>query len=157
VIKVYRLSHKLALANYPDPFRPKQTNNRWNTNTVQIAYTSEHLALAALELLNYWQNFGSMHGYKIFTYEFEENQLLELKQIAPKLDIHNLKDTRAFGNNWAMQKQSLALKLPSVVLPHSYNYLINPNHSDFEANKVRDLGDFIYDSRITELLARAKK
>jgi len=155
VIKVYRLSHRLALANYPDPFRPKQTNNRWNSKIVQIAYTSEHLALAAIELLSYWQSFASLQGYKIFSYQLKASQIVDLCKDA-NIKLSDKQSTVSIGDNWASQSTSLALKVPSIVLPYSCNYLINPNHPDYHDSNVADLGDFNYEQRIINLISKAK-
>ena len=35
------------------------------------------------------------------------------------------------GGEWAWSEESLVLRVPSVVVPMEYNYLINPKHPDF--------------------------
>jgi RES domain-containing protein len=39
---------------------------------------------------------------------------------------------RAIGDRWAKDKTSAALKVPSVVVPEEYNYLLNLAHPDFK-------------------------
>ncbi len=39
---------------------------------------------------------------------------------------------KAIGDRWVKKRKSVVLKVPSVVVPEEYNYLLNPNHPDFE-------------------------
>ena len=39
---------------------------------------------------------------------------------------------KSVGDRWAKKRESAVLKVPSVVVPEEYNYLLNPNHPDFE-------------------------
>lgn len=36
------------------------------------------------------------------------------------------------GDQWVSLEESVALRVPSVVVPYSYNYLPNPLHPSFE-------------------------
>ena len=96
-----------------------------------------------------------MRGYQLFTLELDPTQVEALKQT--DLDTQNYEQTRATGDEWAREGRSLALKVPSVVVPLSYNYLINPAHSDFDAAAVVPHGNFSYDARIAKLVDKAKK
>ena len=40
--------------------------------------------------------------------------------------------SRAVGDLWLQAKSSAALRVPSVVLPEGWNYLLNPTHSHFD-------------------------
>ena len=51
--------------------------------------------------------------------------------------------TKALGTRWAEAQESLALRVPSVVLPSVHNYLINPMHAAFalvEIGEAQELG-----------------
>lgn len=50
----------------------------------------------------------------------------------------------------------MALRVPSVVAPASFTYLLNPDHPDFDAAAKRNtLGPFRYDERLLELVRLA--
>ena len=53
------------------------------------------------------------------------------------------------GDNWYDRQESLMLKVPSVIIPHEYNYVINAEHPDYAANVqlVRD-EDYFFDPRL---------
>jgi len=57
--------------------------------------------------------------------------------------------TRAWGDGWLREGQSALLIVRSVLVPETYNVLINPRHAD--ATRVQRFAVFPYplDSRLT--------
>lgn len=153
-MKVYRLVHDLALNQHP-PFRPAFTNNRWNTDRTMVAYASDSLALAAWEILTYWAYYDSLEGYRVFTLELEAAEI-EGSVDPAQLDVGDRKITQRYGDTWALQQRSLALRVPSLRLPFSFNFLINPNHPSFSDSRIQALGPLVLDERIKALLASVK-
>lgn len=156
MIRVYRLVHELALAKNPQPFRPEASENRWNSADVQVAYGSEHLALSALELLTYWGHYPDMRGYQLFILNISSEKVEDVLDRDTGIDPHDYSQTRRYGDTWIEEARSLTLRVPSVVLPMSYNYLINPNHPGFDPNAVVLCGAFEYEARIARLIDQAK-
>ena len=39
--------------------------------------------------------------------------------------------TRAIGDRWVKKLSSAVLRVPSIVVPDEFNYLLNPIHPDF--------------------------
>lgn len=146
----------MALAKHPDPFRPARSENRWNSADTQVAYAGASLAIAALELLTYWGSYPSLQGYRLFTLDFGEDQIEDVLEVEPGIDPRDYAQTRRYGDRWAEEGRSLALRVPSVVLPMSHNYLINPNHPHFASATVTAHGGFAYDARIVRLVELAK-
>ncbi|MGH8108112.1 MAG: RES family NAD+ phosphorylase, partial [Arenimonas sp.] len=58
-------------------------------------------------------------------------------------------EVRAFGDQWASEQESLALRVPSAVCPYEYNVLINTTHSGFQNVFVENLTPLEYDLRLT--------
>ena len=57
--------------------------------------------------------------------------------------------TRKIGDDFIKGNESLVLKVPSVVIPGDYNYLINPLHKDIKKVTIVHIEPFSYDNRIT--------
>ena len=55
------------------------------------------------------------------------------------------------GDEFIKQKQSLLLKVPSVVVTQEYNYLANPIHPDFKKIKIIKTISFWPDKRLFAL------
>jgi len=120
-----------------------------------MVYTSEHPALAALEILNGWEIYANLSGYHLYRCTFDDALILE----APSaLDVQDRALTRAYGDIWVRERRSVILKVSSVVVSESVNYLINPNHPDFLPNvRLEHLGPFRFDKRVEKLVQEAKK
>ncbi len=102
---------------------------RWNSEGVYALYTSEHAALAMLEVLVHVDEGELPPGMFIMTIDIAED--------APILEIlrHDLPEDWRIPENIALKemgdaifegKKFLAIKAPSAVLPDSYNYILNP-------------------------------
>ena len=59
-----------------------------------------------------------------------------------------MKETRALGRGWLEGEESLALRVPSVVLDGEYNLLINPGHADIKKLKTLRSAAFSFDPRL---------
>ena len=97
-----------------------------------------------------------MRGYQLFTLDLRPEDVEDVLDRRPDIDSRDYSQTRRYGDIWVEEGRSLALKVPSVVLPMSYNYLINPQHSIFDADAVTFHGAFEYESRIARFIEEAK-
>jgi len=53
------------------------------------------------------------------------------------------------GSKWYKSEETLILKVPSVIIPYEYNYIINTEHPEFSANVSRIRGEeYFWDTRI---------
>ena len=156
MITAYRLVHREALAESPDPFRPRPHANRWNSADIQVAYTAESVALAAMEIMAHLAPIGrSMRGYQLFSISFGANDVEDVLTQAPGLDPRDVEATTAYGDAWAQARRSLALRVRSVVVPLSCNYIINPAHPHMGDTIVEVHGEFRFDERIVRLVRRS--
>ena len=51
------------------------------------------------------------------------------------------------GTNF-LKSGGLCLKVPSAIVEQEYNYLLNPNHPDFEKIKLVDTRPILIDQRL---------
>ena len=52
------------------------------------------------------------------------------------------------GTEWALSLESLLLRVPSAVIQHEFNILINPMHPDLRSVTVIEREPFRYDERL---------
>jgi RES domain-containing protein len=98
--------------------------NRWNSAGIPILYCSSALSLACLEVLVHLAPAEIPPDYVYSS--------AELKSVPEAADFQgDLADedaTRRYGHSWAISLRSLALLVPSVVIPVEFNVLLNPIH-----------------------------
>jgi len=117
---------------------------RWNSKGNKVIYSSESISLALLENL---VHFDLDLSPKLYLFEIKLNGLDILQEDLSKVDIKNLNSSRDFGDLWLKNSRSLALKVPSIIVPSESNILINPDHPKFKGIKIIHHGPFEVDSR----------
>ncbi|MBL7729134.1 MAG: RES family NAD+ phosphorylase [Dinghuibacter sp.] len=124
---------------------------RWNFKGTPCLYTSESRALSALE---YTVNIGIDDIPRALSMVAISIPVKEIKEIP----VHELPgnwnatpapiSTKNMGTFWLQNMTSLALKIPSSVIPEEFNILVNPRHPLAEDIRIVDIRDFVYDVRI---------
>ena len=117
----------------------KLFGGRWNSPGIPALYTSASKSLAVLESLTntppaILQNDFSILIVeitgKVVAHEFHEKGLPKNWKIYPApINLAKL------GDKWLLAQKKLLIKVPSVVIPSEFNYIINPLHKDM--NKVK--------------------
>lgn len=108
---------------------------RWNSIGRPAVYVAGSESLAILEILVHLKNTKVLDNYVLFTLELdEEDALLLNNEDLPS----NWKEepapleTAEIGDQWLSSNNSLALAVPSVVVPRELNYILNINHPNFD-------------------------
>jgi len=141
---------RLASGRYP-PLTgegARLVGGRWNSPGRPLIYASESLALCLAECLVHVT--GSLpRDYAAFKIAVPDGGVeeLRLKTLKSRWE-HDLAQTRAIGDKWLVEERSLALIVPSVVLPDSRNILLNPQHSGAARLRVVSQQPFTFDPRL---------
>lgn len=124
---------------------------RWNPRGLRVVYCADSRALAALEVL---VNLD------------EKERLTQIKwvclPVVLSVDLISKPEkvpadwrqypysaaTQAFGAEWVRAQRSVALRVPSAVVPGEFNYLLNPAHQHFSKIKVGKPEPFSFDPRL---------
>ena len=86
---------------------------------------------------------------RLFAIDLKPRAAISLAPQLPSGWQANIPTTQAHGNAWLDVSKSLLLKVPSAILPHAYNYLINPRHRQATTHLAEvDLGPFWIDPRL---------
>ncbi|QQS40220.1 MAG: RES family NAD+ phosphorylase [Acidobacteriota bacterium] len=128
-----------------DPFSGDgayEFGGRWNSPGSRVLYASESLALACLEMLVHLDKASILRSYVFIEARFEEKMVVDVEDLSPlPADWHNAQgsiELQTIGDEWIATGSTPVLRVPSAVIPRSFNFLINPAHKEF--SKVAYLG-----------------
>ena len=129
----------------------RRNGGRWNSPGVRMVYTAGTLSLALLELVVHLNTNETLPSYSRCSVRFDES-------LITTLDLNELPDNwrespvpvavQALGDEWTASGLSAVLKVPSVIVEHESNYLINPAHPDFHLIQPGPMESFDVDTRL---------
>src|SRR5215470_3571955 len=116
-------------------------SGRWHTEGRRIVYLAETPAGALVEVLVHLELDPAQlpKSYRLLKAEASED--LPLRTIArselPGNWITDEIATRTIGDEWLGSQSAALLRVPSVIVPETFNVLLNPEHG--EARRIRVL------------------
>lgn len=129
----------------------RRHGGRWNTPGTSVVYTAQSTSLAILEILVHLNRVALLPRYVLSAAHFAEGQV-------QRLDRESLPSNwRAFpsppelqrlGDEWAQSGESLVLDVPSALVEHESNFLINPQHPEFPSLRIDPPIPFELDLRL---------
>lgn len=125
---------------------------RWNNKGTKVLYTASSIALAMTEVAVHIP-FGIFpNGYSVVSIEIPEVDMAIVSLADLEGTAWNLHPpshiTQKIGDDFIKVNQYLVLKVPSVVAFGDFNYLINPEHTEFSRVKIIDINPFGFDQRL---------
>lgn len=146
---VWRISNYLELSGQGG----LRAAARWHNAGAPIVYTASSPASALLEVLVHLEL--NEPAYFPDSYQLLKIEVQDGVSIA-EIDEGNLDGnwqiltgmTRAIGDKWLSELSSALLAVPSAIVPHTKNYLINPVHRDAKKIKVKSHGSYPFDFRL---------
>ena len=128
---------------------------RWNVRGVRVAYASETLSLATLEVLAHAENLEMLNQYVALSVTLPPDSLttLTLDELPEDWQTDSVPEsTRRLGHAWFGARETLALKVPSVLVPTEHNFVINPEHPDFARVRVAEPVPLPFDARVLRVV-----
>jgi len=126
---------------------------RWNSKGVAVVYTADSLALASIEMIVNLPAPKMLQKYVRISAYISLDLVLELSEVDLPEDWNSRPispSTRAIGDRWVKEQSSAVLRVPSIVVPDEYNYLLNPNHPDFVKIEIGKPIIYYFDPRLTK-------
>ena len=109
--------------------------SRWASRGRPVVYASENLALAALEKIVGAGQLSRLSQMVYVSADLEADAILNLEELPAGWDQRPPgQPSRAIGDAWLRSNDSVALRVPSVVVPEGSNFVLNPSHPDFDAS-----------------------
>ena len=150
-MKVYRIAKPLYI-NDVSGSGARTYGGRWNHKGVSMIYTSENRALATVEYivhvpLSIVPAHLSLAALHIPDTIFPEE--ISLSDLPGNWREYPAPSRLAeLGTNWAAKNESLLLRVPSAVVEHEFNILINPFHPDMEHITIFQIENYTFDKRL---------
>lgn len=124
---------------------------RWHTPRRLVAYASESLALASLEVLVHCD--VDLLPSDLVAVELDVPSKVRIGEVKQK-DLPRgwrkhpgPRRLQEIGNDWLDRGTTAVLSVPSALVPTERNYLINPMHPDFAELRVARRFKFDFDDR----------
>ncbi len=124
---------------------------RWNSPGTAVVYTAQSESLAALELLVQLQASHLLMSYSSISADFETSLVevidpavlpAEWKEYPAPLALQQI------GDQWAAERRSVVLQVPSVIVLSELNFVLNPRHPDFARVTIGRSALFRFDPRL---------
>jgi len=129
----------------------RRFGGRWNSPGIAVVYTSANLSLAALETLAHADRRRFERDYLTFRLHLPEDEVLLLDEAALPADWQERpvsQAARRIGDAWVKAQASVALSVPSVIVPVERNLLLNPAHPHFAKVVIDTPLPFRFDGRL---------
>ena len=135
---------------------------RWHTSGLPIVYLAGSPAGAMIEILVHLELSEDnipLH-YQLLEVSLPDDLVIE--ELKPETRLHqaewklDLACTRSIGDTWLRARSTAIAKVPSAILPETWNYLLNPLHPRMPDVTIVKSTSALYDPRLLPRL-RLKK
>ena len=113
-----------------------------------MVYLSATTSLAALEVLVHAGSPRQLTPFQAFRVTFAERLVQDLAYLPDDWRQSPAPiSTKDMGTSWAESAASAVLRVPSVIVPWEFNYVVSVDHPDFSSLVVAEPTPFRFDTR----------
>ena len=124
---------------------------RWNRPGTPVVYAAHTRALAALESLAHFGGAERRLQFVTFAIEVPDELVLQLDRATlPKgwRSPEPSPGTQEIGSRWQREGRSVALAVPSAIVPEEFCVLLNPHHAAAARVMISYPVEFQFDERL---------
>ena len=135
----------------------EKADARWHTAAKgkRIVYLAEHPAVALVEILANLKGNPALFPDSFRLMKIEVPPTVTVAELdprsLPKSWRTNTQTTRGIGDTWLASADAALFRVPSAPSPESFNYLLNPRHSDAVLLSVNWQRHVDFDKRLFHL------
>ena len=127
---------------------------RWHTRGHPVLYLAETPAGALVEVLVHLE-LDPAHlpkTYQLLKASAPEDISLRASGKAHLAETwtRDLLRTRTLGDEWLQSRATALLRVPSAIIPETFNLLLNPRHPDASRIRIISHRDYPWDQRLLE-------
>lgn len=150
-VRAYRIAESHRANHMFDGEGAFLYGGRWNTAGHRVVYCAGSLPLAVLEMLVHFDPNRTNIQYVVAEVVIPDDvvESIDRKKL-PKswADLPLPQAVQDRGDRWIDESRSAVLEVPSAVIQSESNYLLNPEHPDFDRIEVGKPQDFRFDPRL---------
>jgi RES domain-containing protein len=127
------------------------TDGRWHSKGHYCTYLGGSASIVVLEKLVHLDPINFESDLMLGQFEIEteiEDGIGLLNELWPGSAVDDMEKTRHVGDSFLERNRTCLLRVPSVIVPEEYNYLLNPKHeAAADLNLVYERA-FTFDDRL---------
>lgn len=131
----------------------RQAGGRWTRPGIAVVYVAESVSLAMLEMLVHLQAREMLRSYRLFEVTFDDAWVTTVDRNALPATWRRSPPPTAvqqIGDTWIAEGKSAILKVPSVIVPTEWNYVLNPAHPRFARIAIGPARKIEFDPRLVK-------
>ena len=123
---------------------------RWHEAGSRVVYLADTPAAALLESCVHTSAGDVPPNYTLLAVSVAEDVSTEIVDAStlPADWIDSVEVTREIGSAWLRSQRSALLRVPSVLVPATFNYVLNPLHADAARLRIQSIYEYPFDPRI---------
>lgn len=127
-------------------------SGRWHTKGRPVVYCTLNPATALLETLVHIEIDSEDRPERFQVLRIEgpghvSRERVEAGALSPD-SATDISVTQGIGNLWLLERRSLLLEVPSVLVPETWNVLVNPLHAEAGLLQVEQVYEHPFDARL---------
>jgi RES domain-containing protein len=126
---LWRISNHLDLGGWGG----RKFSSRWSSLGRRVVYLAESPAGAMLEVLVHLKDRGQELPYTFALSEIQAPDHLATREILPLAEVdwkERPGSTQRIGDTWLASRETPLARVPSAIMPRTWNILLNPEHPD---------------------------
>jgi RES domain-containing protein len=132
----------------------RAVGGRWSSPGTAVGYAAESAELAVLELLMHTGPELVPAERLLLEFDLPDDAVRPVAKVPRDWDLPQpyLAHVQRVGDDWIRSGESLALRVPSSVLPFRSNVLVNPAHPRFGEIRETSYTSFTWPTRLQAFL-----
>ena len=148
-MQVFRITDARFVADPLSGLGAALAGARWNSKGTRMGYTSSSRSLAMMELLVHVGRENVPATKVLLSIEIPEKVIIDLAPLPTGWEgLPYRASVQAVGDAWISARSSLALRVPSAIIPDEFNVLVNPSHPDFGKIVIGKSTSLVWDQRL---------
>jgi RES domain-containing protein len=145
-MRVWRISNYIDLSGRGGLI----ASGRWHRVGMPVVYTADHPATAMLETLAHLNVERVPPRYRLLAIELPDDGPVHRVSVAelPRDWETDMERTQSLGATLLARAAHLSVLVPSVLVPHAWNVLLNPLHPDMARCSVAEVIERAFDTRL---------